>query len=240
MKPKVSVLTPTCDRPLALKLCEALIHRQTRRPDEWVVADGSMNTASLYWPKWAVVAYTPQCPGAVNFCSNILRGLEWVTGDYVVIMEDDDWYHPTHIERAVATLEANPHLWAVGDPWQRYYNPTRGVWKVYKNIGSSMAQTAIRHAAVPALKDAARALLAQGKYGVDRYFWDRLPPDWKLIETYDTVVGMKGLPGQPGLGVGHRPTHDWTPDPDGAKLKEWIGEDAELYRMMAPDATIAL
>ncbi len=226
---KISVLTPTCSRPLAMQMAEKMIQRQTRQPDEWIVADGSIDSSSVYWPLGAVIAYTPQCPGATNFCTNILRGLEYVTGDYVVFFEDDDWYHPTHIERAIKALESNRDLWAVGDPLQRYYNPNMRVWKVYKNIGSSMCQTAIRRAAVPAMKEAARALLGQAKYGVDRYFWDRLPNNWKSIETYDTVVGIKGLPGQVGLGVGHRPTLDWSPDPGGAKLREWVGDDAEMY-----------
>jgi glycosyltransferase involved in cell wall biosynthesis len=237
---KVSVLTPTCNRPVALKLTERMLQRQTRQPDQWVIADGSLERIAFPDPddRSVVVVRYPQEPGPRNFCTNVMRGLEYVNGDVVVIFEDDDWYHPTHIERMVAALERDAGLWAVGDPWQRYYNPIAGVWKVYKNIGSSLAQTAIRRAAVPALQEAAKILSVPAKIGVDRYFWDRLPNDWKLIKTYDTVVGIKGLPGQRGLGVGHRPTPDWTPDPDWSKLREWIGDDVGIYQQLATrDAT---
>lgn len=36
------------------------------------------------------------------------------------------------------------------------------------------------------------------------------------------VVGIKGLPGRPGIGVGHRPDFG-DPDPDGRILAEWLG-----------------
>jgi hypothetical protein len=41
------------------------------------------------------------------------------------------------------------------------------------------------------------------------------------------------MPGRAGAGIGHYPKlhpHYWINDPEAATLKQWIGEDAELYR----------
>jgi hypothetical protein len=46
------------------------------------------------------------------------------------------------------------------------------------------------------------------------------------------VVGLKGLPGRPGIGGGHvlaGPAESWKPDPDGTILRRFIGDDADAY-----------
>jgi hypothetical protein len=43
------------------------------------------------------------------------------------------------------------------------------------------------------------------------------------------VCGIKGLPGRGGIGMGHSRDFNGTHDPDGRILREWIGDDADLY-----------
>ena len=59
-----------------------------------------------------------------------------------------------------------------------------------------------------------------------------------IIDLYNnptTVIGLKGLPGRPGLGVGHRPKtrDDWQYDEDYAKLIEWLGAD-DMMKVVEP------
>jgi hypothetical protein len=77
------------------------------------------------------------------------------------------------------------------------------------------------------MRRAAELAFSARKIGVDRMFWDSVRGG--AIHDTNTVVGIKGLPGRKGLGLGHRPDHRFTPDPDFAKLREWIGADAEHY-----------
>ena len=58
---------------------------------------------------------------------------------------------------------------------------------------------------------------------------------WKAFEhsilslNSGLYVGIKGLPGRPGIAGGHRDGLCNVPDPDMATLYDWIGEDARCY-----------
>src|SRR5690606_25010357 len=44
---RISIITPTADRPRGIELCERYMARQTVQPHEWVVADGGHIPAKL-------------------------------------------------------------------------------------------------------------------------------------------------------------------------------------------------
>jgi hypothetical protein len=45
-----------------------------------------------------------------------------------------------------------------------------------------------------------------------------------------SCIGIKGLPGRPGITQAHREqTRGWFADPDLTMLRSWIGEDANIY-----------
>jgi hypothetical protein len=64
--------------------------------------------------------------------------------------------------------------------------------------------------------------------------------------TGNHVIGIKGLPGRMGIGIGHRQSFKGQDDPDGLKLREWIGDDAGIYlhpvdvRVIEPDHSFKL
>lgn len=89
---RLSIITPTCDRPAGIALCERYMARQTLQPHEWIVADGGSTPAALTMGQ--VHLHHPGERGAANLAGNILRALDAVTGDAVVVWEDDDWYAP--------------------------------------------------------------------------------------------------------------------------------------------------
>src|SRR5690554_6746949 len=99
---RISVITPTANRPAGISLCEKYIARQTRQPDEWIVADGGTDKAALTMGQ--VHLWQPMDPGAANLASNIIRALDAATGDIIVIVEDDDHYAPHHIEQCIKGL----------------------------------------------------------------------------------------------------------------------------------------
>lgn len=212
----ITVITPTCDRPAGIAHCERWMARQTVKPDRWIVADGGMTPARLTMGQDA--RWSPGESGAANFAGNVLRALEGVTG-LVVVIEDDDWYAPDHIERCVAGLESAD---AYGCPLLRYWNVRfRAYWEI-RNRGASLAQTATRD--VTALREAAEAALSAGDYTIDGRFWTG-----RNATAAASSVGIKGLEGTKGLGVGHRRGRRWRPDPAMVKLRQWIGSDAKFY-----------
>lgn len=231
MPDRVSLLTPTCDRPYGFALAERWMARQSVGWDEWIVADGG--SVPVVPTMGQVHLHVPCEPGARNFTGNLWRGLAAVTGDVLVVVEDDDFYAPSHLATILTQL-GQPGVQIAGDDCQRYYNVPHRRWRVFQNKGASLCQTAIRRARFP---DFARAIQSQGKvsgsgggYGVDGALWNGLPDAVKSLKRTDTVVGIKGLPGRVGLGIGHRPHGPgWTDDQSGRQLRAWVGADADVY-----------
>lgn len=225
---KISVLTPTCDRPFAFALTEKYMARQTVQPYEWIVADGGQTPINCTMGQTHV--YSPRPSGTANFANNLLNGLAQATGDLLVIIEDDDWLRPDHLAWMASAAENSPLVGS--EDKQRYHNVHHRCWKLFNNVGASMCQTGIRRELWPAFEEMIRTCIAKDSYGIDTNFWRSVPKDqWGIVGEM-TVVGIKGLPGRAGLGVGHRPGFGWTRDPDLAQLRSWIGRDAANYETL--------
>lgn len=233
----LSVVTPTADRPHAFALCERWMARQTRQPDEWIVADGGRRPVVCTQGQTHLHVAAPA--GPANFASNLARGLAAARGAVIVFVEDDDWYAPTHL----ATIRAQiiPGVLAAGDDLQQYYHLPSRRWRTFDNRGASLCQTALTRAALPTFLDALARCQRAGSFGVDGGFWATLPTAAKHLQRTQTVVGIKGLPGQPGLGIGHRPqpAGAWHADPHLAQLRAWIGDDVEVYRALVQGVEVA-
>lgn len=227
---KVSVITPTCDRPVGLALAEAFMARQTQPPDEWIVADGG--AAPAVCTRGQQHLYERTVPGPANFATNLLNALQAATGDVLVVMEDDDWYAAEHLAALVARLTASPETLIAGDDEQRYYNVRHRRWRVFENHGGCLCQTAFRRELIPQLQDIIRTCATRKSYGIDTAFWASVPTTAWALARARTVLGIKGLPGQVGLGIGHRPGAGWHDDADLAVLRGWIGDDAAHYEAM--------
>lgn len=222
---KITALTPTCDRPIAFALCERFMARQTLSPDQWIVADGGQRPVDCTMGQ--IHLHDPRPPGPLNFASNLLNGLAAATGELVVVFEDDDFYAPTHIESMVAKALDGYRLIGSEDI-QRYYNVAQRCFRQMNNVGASLCQTAFKRDLFPLFRRTAQECVGRGSFGIDTTFWRAASNDWAFTHQM-TVVGIKGLPGRVGLGVGHRPDARWSPDHDLAQLREWIGDDADLY-----------
>lgn len=226
---RVSVITPTADQPLGMRLAEIYMRRQTVQPYEWIVADDGEQHATLTLNQ-THIKLKRVYKGGQSLANNLLTALTDVSGDVIVIWEHDDWYAPNHLEICLKHL-ANAKL--VGADLLRYYNIPNRMYITMRNRGSALCNTALSSDLLETLKDAALSALDSQSYGIDNLLWQSVPNSEKKIHSDYTVIGMKGLPGRPGLGVGHRPkaghNRRWHDDPSYAQLRSWVGEDSQYY-----------
>lgn len=215
---KISVLTPTRNRPEALALAERWLRQQTRPADQWVVVDGSDRPA-----------------GVRNLVENLLAGLERVTGDVVVFWEDDDYYAPTHLATVAAAFDAHPAAWILGDQEIRTYHLGERRWRWFQNKGwASLCQTALRMHARAILQRVLEAHRASEARTVDLTLWQHVAPCLRQTVPLGTVVGLR-WPEDHALGRWHdRSTGGWIEDDDGAQLRAWLGPDAHAYHEVSP------
>lgn len=204
---RISVLTPSNGRPDQLELCRRYVERQTFEAFEHVVVDAPRGLAE-----------------------NLREGLQRVQGDAIAIFEDDDWYHPTWLERVAGALELGE---IVGERVARYYHvPTGGYWEndLQTERRSSLCATAFRRELTPLLSK----LLHGGPF-IDVRFWNlalQAGRGFELVSPWPPgVVGIKGLGGTPGIGRGHDPTFYRRKDShDRRILRVLVGdEDATRY-----------
>jgi len=226
----ISVITPTADRPIGFALAERWMARQTLQPDEWIVADGGLQSVRCTMGQRHL--HVPAPHGPRNFLGNLVRGLAHARGDVIVWWEDDDWYAPTHLERLVAQMGEG--VLAAGDDLQQYYNVPNRVWRQFNNQGASLCQTAFRRELSTRFTEIVQRCHQANGYGVDAKFWAVVPRRARSLQRHQTVIGMKGLPGQSGLGIGHRPEGPWRRDPEYTQLREWIGADVDVYAALGP------
>jgi hypothetical protein len=154
-------------------------------------------------------------------------------GDIIAVVENDDAYLPDHLKQSVSWLLEDGHD-MVGSVWQRYYHVGQRVHKTFRNRGSCLCQTVFRRELLPVLRECIEDAIQTSNRGLDALFWSRCEtlPDVSqgVYEGVGHVVGIKGMPGEPGLGIGHKPRPNWEADPDLTKLAQWVGqEDAQRY-----------
>ncbi|MBY0421433.1 MAG: hypothetical protein K2Q06_03955, partial [Parvularculaceae bacterium] len=139
----------------------------------------------------------------------------------VVIVEDDDWYDPRWLETIADALTRAP---LAGERFARYYNVRmRRAEELRNDRHCSLRSTGVCGAALAAL----RRLVERDGLIYDGLLWKIEALPRVLLDTKLTV-GLKGLPGRPGIASGHRDMVGRR-DPDLSILRAWIGDDAENY-----------
>ncbi len=220
-------LTPTGMRPEGLALLGEYLNTQTYQgPLTWVIVDDCNPatripkvregiTLEVIRPSWRWK------PGDNTQAASLRAGLEVIPDEAkLVILEDDDIYLPTHLENILNALES---FALVGERVTRYYNVATGRHRVIPGtFHASLATTGVGSGALMAL----RAACAAAKTGIDVRLWRGYQGPKQLLDT-NNVVGIKGLPGRPGIGVGHRRNFG---NPDrGGMLRQWVGDYADNY-----------
>lgn len=243
----VTLITCTGDRPEAFKLCAGFVARQTYQgPLQWIiVADGAGvfpfeaqgDTQAFRYPRKKpedfqldVIMPKPVWqPGQNTLARNLLAAIPKVRYDKVLFIEDDDHYSADFVAVMAAELENGVTI--AGNRDTPYYHlPSRRYRMMMNQQYASLCQTAIRAEELPVLAYVCK----EGGDFIDQRLWQRAGNrSLRVGLPTGRVVGMKGLPGRPGIGIGHRPDsrpQEWTADPELKVLREWIGSDIELYR----------
>lgn len=221
----ITIITTTRNRPLAFSMLEQWVARQTLKPKRWlVINDGTEDYT--YTMGQEVVRREPQEGEPHSLNANWLAALKRLKKtEWVFVMEDDDYYHPAYLE-TVSKRCAEADL--VGVSYDLYWNlATRKFRRMYNMIHASLAATAFNSKLYGLVKEAALA----GSVFLDMHIWaawegssylmDNKAPDGKPLH-----VGMKCMPGEPGLGIGHQP--DGSSDYAFLKLIEWLGYETAL------------
>jgi hypothetical protein len=211
-KIKIAVITPHQDyrRKRFLERLKYYVLRQTKKPNAFIIVDEKTNLAKDLTLRIKIgidIAFESGCQVAL-------------------IMEDDDWYHPTYIENTFkGWIEAGkPDLYGQG--YTDYYNII------------SQKYTRLHHPK--------RASLMSTLINLQKIYNFKWPPDNKVFLDMDLWKQLKGktyIPAKPiavgikhGIGntggSGHIENwyHYSNKDQNFSYLKSLIGEDVNFYR----------
>ncbi len=241
MMADVTLITCTGGRPEAFALCERWMARNLIRtfdgrlpdggPVQWIVVDDFLEPTQTTMGQ-EVLRPEPFWSGQSTLCRNLQAAIPRVMGDKVFFIEDDDFYAPGYLMRMASRLDT---FSIVGQHTARYYNLA---YRRYRQVGgggwASLCQTAVRKS----LLDSLAQICALGIKAIDVELWHRNMAGGCLFDAKE-VVGIKGMPGRPGIGVGHRPPSHWSVDQDRSVLDSWIGADAAAYAPYLTQAELA-
>lgn len=199
----ITALTPTGARPEAFAACCAMMAAQTYPgPVRWVVVDDG--PSPLRVPEiigWEIVHMRREPywrPGENTQADNILAGLEHCGGPLAII-EDDDEYAPWWLWQCGEWLRDAD---LVGESHSLYrHRVTGGQRDMGNDKHASLCSTALKGGAIEAL----RRICEAGGKGIDVRLWREFHGSKALHKPEPRgVTGVKGWPGRPGIGMGHR------------------------------------
>lgn len=234
----ITLITPTSGRPLAFKMCEKLMARQTYSGDiQWIVVDDGVPPVECTLGQ-EYVRRGPSIKPLSSFRDNYLAAIDLVKHDKVLFIEDDDWYSPDYIEFMSGLLD---DFSIVGEAGAKYYNIYNLGYRQLTNVvHCSLCQTGIRFEKFGELfryNVSTHATMKQ-----DTLLWKfshESGANLKVFPSSIRSVGIKGFPGKGGLGVGHRSSY-FQVDESGSVLRNWVGgDDASQYLKIFEDARLA-
>jgi len=241
----ITLITPTGDRKISFNLTiKYMIQQQilADMPVQWIVVDDGLtpetqevlqlNNGYLSAFHFKYIRRDPNIEKETgknsprSLAANLLTAIPYVKGDFIFVIEDDDWYSPLYLHDGVTKLEEN-HI--AGSIWQCYYNLEQLTFKVMKNKGSSLCSTCFRMDLLPLFKKVCITCYDANFKGIDYSFWlvaKQSGVNYFIDEAHNYLcVGMKSLPGRKGIGIGHEGRRFY-PDPTAKKLREWVGEES--------------
>lgn len=222
----ITLITATGNRPEAFQLCELYMMRQTYRgPLQWLCCDDceprtdfTCDNQEIIYPPWIWK------PGDNTQAKNLLFMIDKIRYDKILFIEDDEWYSPEYVEQMALKLD---RYQITGEGKSRYYNVQFKTWIINSDIQhAALARTGIRSSLIPDLKK----IIEKNKTLIDVKLWQTVKNSQQgIFFDQQLSVGIKGMPGRPGIGNGHRRLPGAHFDADGRTLREWIGNDYEFY-----------
>lgn len=236
---KLTVLTPTRNRPVLFNWLTEYLEPQKMYIHEWLVCTDNPQAEAMGYKflPWQKVFYRKSVHGEKHsLCMNLLQLVPHITGDAIMIAEDDDYYHGDpeypaygYCNQLVSHLEQKE---LVGFAPALYYNLFFRKWQDMKNTThASLSQTGFRRSVLPLFEEGCR----RGNPYIDLHLWRRWPRKKSMIlQNYGMHYGIKL--GE-GVGVGHKDRGE--PDPQFHKLHSWLGPWAGRYQELAELLTSA-
>lgn len=221
---RITLITPTGDRPLAFALCQRWIKNQTLQADQWIVVDdGKVPMKPIVPMEYIRREPLPSDP-KFTLIKNLKVAVPHIRGNKIIIIEDDEYYAPNYVKTMAAKLNQHEMV-GIGD--SKYYHLSSGSNMIIGNKWhASLAQTAFRSSFLPEFKKH----LNPANDFLDMRLWKDLRGGGRGFIFFDKnkplYVGIKGLPGRPGIGVGHDPYvkfyRRFPQDVSRRVLKKWI------------------
>lgn len=203
MTDPLTLLTPTGARPEAFARCVELMRAQEYTgPVRWVVVDDGPDPMPvpvvLGWEIIVLRPAVPWRPGQNTQARNLAAGLPFA-GDRLLIIEDDDEYAPWWLVWCDDKLVDHD---LIGEAPSLYVHRGNGARHDCGNRShASLCATAMTRSIYPLFAD----ILRRQDKVIDITLW-RLadPARAKIYDRAGGVTGIKGWPGRPGIGMGHR------------------------------------
>lgn len=223
--PLVTLITPTGDRPSAFRLCERWMAQQDYTgPIQWIVIDDGKRPTEVTRGQ----QYIRETPlDHHSLCRNLRTAIPHIGGECVLIIEDDDYYHPHYISTMVGRLQ-NADL--VGEVGAKYYyvRERKYFHFVNEHTHSSLCRTGMTRAVMDTLRQCSEGRNAS----VDLRLWKQWTGSritWKdTDQTQSLCVGIKGMEGR--TSPNWKVSRKSKADTDGATLRKWVGNDWTHYR----------
>jgi hypothetical protein len=229
------VITPTGGRPEAMDLCIKYFNQQTERPNEWLVPYDLHPVATQPFPgitnlmERDILPKEPKHTLPRNLLFALCTiGQEARTRDTkIVMMEDDEWYHPDYLKTMFAALDESQ---IVGLSPSVYYKLYLNAFRDCNNLThASLCATGFTGDLIPQII----RICMQDDPLIDLMIWRRIQATKKLvtqIKGHFLNIGIKGMPGRKGTTTGWNDSlAGYTIDMKRYWLEEQIGEDAKLY-----------
>jgi len=229
------VITPTGGRHQSFKMLAECVRRQTYTgPVRWIVIDDCDPETEIpkVPPNWEVEWIRPEhrwSKGRNTQRRNLRIALRRVRpDDKVTCFEDDEHIAPQWLETLSKALDRHD---LVGQKLCRKYNVKhRRALEINHPTRASLACTGMKGKALRMFRE----LCIQGPVILDGPLWQYTGSKALIGGAY--VTGIKGVPGRGGIDSGHKAKFGDREDPDGALLRSWIGDDAEVYLSMVPSS----
>ena len=192
---RISVVTPTKDRPEAVELCQRWFRQQTVQAHEHLIIDGGTHV------------------------ENLLEGIERASGDVIVFADDDDYYGPGWLAWIDRALRVRSLAGQVITQSFHIRDQARQECKV----GPLAGTMAFRRCESRAVIDHITARQTPKHILWDYTEPKRVPSSHAKITTTQHVTHIKGLYPN-GISVQHTSTKHPIPDPGLAYLRATIGD----------------
>jgi hypothetical protein len=234
----IALITPTGARKRQITLCAMWMLNQTYTGEVvWAIVDDCVPETTDFIkedfrPNWKVVKVHPKPEwqkGQNTQARNLLAGIEAVKPykpTFTFVIEDDDYYKPCYLTEMMKKCKSSFDV--VGERFTVYYNVVLKGWRRNGNKDhASLFQTAFSPKGLDALEVACK----KGSKFIDLFVFRTLISRHRinLFEGLDLAIGIKGLPGRPGIGVGHKQRFAIQLDKDMTILKKWVGDDYIYY-----------